>query len=817
MRKLAALLFILAACKSKAKPTLTYGQVCASDSQCISGRCLESAKGEHFCSETCKADADCFSDQSLYCCEFLGTVAECQRADAAACPAAQLGDTCAEPNDPLCLRAGLECATVDAGQVCTKACSSITDCSAVAGVTCGTSDGRNLCNPPSSKTRVSNCGGDSDCPSGQLCQVFSNNDAAPTGLVTQCSTQTAGPQAAFTACTQGTVECDVQICSAGSCISPCVDGFCPSSCVNDSYCPTGFSCRRIDIELAQDKATGATITGFTGFCAVQKGSFTPCPRDNTNCDVTLCTQSPCPCTDAVCPAGESCGYFTHYDGSSGTYCQTDPSVTSATDAVVVGDVCSPPDNNGDRSAVVAGSNPAAVRVCAATFPDGQDACFGLVSDATLGYCSGPCQREKDCPSTQATGGAALPMHCVYFPFEEICAADTFNDHGAVNGTDCTSGDVNAADALCQTFNCDTGAGSASTNKCIDRLPPGSACQRPDQCFSFNCGADNTCLAPCGDSSDCPVCDGTHCSLCDATPFPVDVNNTPNDLTDDVFDLPTFCESVATTDAKVVPCRADATNCSGGEVCRSIFTSDGGNIGVCATPPASGKAMGTACTQNSDCDSNLCLGQSTSACSAVCADDTDCAGKAVALRCIPVTLFGRAVNQLCLPPTTTAVADGGACTSESDCQSNICAEGKCAALCPAGSTAGANGPVFCVPTPLSVDLRFTNSTVDDRVGYVLAEVASEDCTQDNGNARCVFRPTPDGKNLLGFVLTPDSNARPAGAACRLPNNCESGLCVAGACATPCDSVAPSCPAGTCTAAQALVLEDKSNTATVNVCL
>jgi hypothetical protein len=122
----------------------------------------------------------------------------------------------------------------------------------------------------------------------------------------------------------------------------------------------------------------------------------------------------------------------------------------------------------------------------------------------------------------------------------------------------------------------------------------------------------------------------------------------------------------------------------------------------------------------------------------------------------------------------------------------------------------------------VDLRFTTTTVDDRYGYVLANVpGAQSCVQD-GTSACVYRPT-SATTMQGFTVAVNSDARAAGADCRLATNCQSGLCVNNACSVPCDPSASNCDSGqTCTAAQALTYEDAYDatgtllTAPVNVC-
>jgi hypothetical protein len=535
----------------------------------------------------------------------------------------------------------------------------------------------------------------------------------------QCTDLARGTVHAYGACTQN------QDCDRGYCLS----GFCPATCVNDSYCQPGFICTPLHIVVRQDDPSTAAneqIVSVIGLCAKQPGSLTACDREEA----------------ANCPAGESCGFIEHFDQTLATRCET------AGGAVVAGDTCS------------------ASQSCATVLQADIDACFQ--DSGAQNYCVAPCRSDADCPSTRASDGTSIAMACLYEPFEPLCQTSEFNPAGKADGSACAAASAESADAQCASYYCN------DSGICAPRKAAGASCARQDECESLVCLA-STCQELCRDDSECGA------GICSATPFRIDVADTPENASDDRYDLPTVCQAIP---SPRVACDND-NDCSGA-ICRTVFNRDGTVTGVCAPPPAGGVILGEPCASDAACNSNLCLG-ATPLCSGACADDSDCAGATVPMRCTPSTLFGTAVDSLCLATVSTRAADGAACALFSDCQSNLCAEGVCVPRCPKTAHAGdafGSGGAICVPVPVSVDARFTTRTSDDLVGYVLAAVESSACQAGDD---CVYRPTSTTA-LAGYVLTPNPDARANGQPCQLAVNCQSGLCVAGVCVAPC--------AGTC---------------------
>lgn len=785
----------LGACHSAAKkPTKIFGQSCSSDTECASGRCLPGGAAAQFCTQDCATDKECVAGAAIYCCEQSGDKAQCTVPSDGVCRQAQLGDVCATAGDPICARAGLACSFVDGvRQICTKACASSADCSAVINAQCTTVNGAALCVPPDpTSIRLSDCGGDDDCNGGQICQFFPDNDTNPTGLVTQCSDLKRGAVPAYGACTQATLQCDRDFCEAG---------FCAATCSNDSYCRPGFICTPLSLMVrADDPSTPANeqITSRLGLCTPQPGSLAPCDAE----------------TPGTCPNGESCGYLQHFDNTLEALCQTLPTAPGAMNGVVVGDVCSPLTDAGHdnasaptRAPVTAGDGVGAtssVRLCATTLQSSFDACY--LQSNTAAYCVAPCRSNTDCPSSRPSDGAAISMACVYRPFEPLCLASEFNPTGTADGSSCVASGPISADAMCASHFC------ADSGVCAPRAVAGTACTRQNQCESLIC-LNGQCQQLCRTDSEC-----ASGALCLATPFLIDVNGTRENASDDRFDLPTVCQAAV---SPRVACARDA-DCTGGTVCATVFNHDGSLSAVCAPHAADGLVLGAACATGASCNSGLCLGASSAAiCSAACGDDSDCASGS---RCQPATLFGSAVDEVCLIIDAARKADGAPCATFSDCQSNLCANGVCRPLCPksahAGDAFGAPADeLICVPTPVSVDARFTKRTSDDRVGYVLAPVHSAACEIDGSSTSCVYRPT-SATTAQGYLLTPNSDARENGRSCQLAVNCRSGLCAGGVCVAPCSASGGACADAThtcVTTAKALTYERSGSVATVSACV
>jgi hypothetical protein len=781
---------LLACPPAKKKGTTAFTAACATDAECVSGRCLPGVDGNGYCTQECALDLDCANDKTLYCCERLGEKAYCTQPTSGACRQAALGAGCQGPDDPFCARSQLFCADVGgARQVCTFECTTTSDCSESRGSVCGQiGSGQNVCIPPDLNNIVRltpNCAGDRDCTGeGEICQMVLDAEADPRAYILRCtSSQKYGPTAAYQSCTADK-QCDRFFCMSGTC---------PATCSNDSHCRPGFRCDPVGLPVPTAQGTAGTDTSIIGLCAPQQGSYRPCDSASSSC-----------------PTGESCQVVSRFDGGGAPVCHALPTVTSTAPPVSMtyaktDEACSrlvDADNNPQTPDTWTLIN-SAIQLCES------GACL------PPGYCSAACKNDADC-----TPGPAAPMPpsdlvCVYEPFFAHCER-TVADGSAI-GAPCSAASVAQADTQCATSLCDAGA-------CAARKGEGSACMRANECRSFVC-LTGKCAKPCRADADCSG--AATARVCDTLVQPFDVFNTPTNPLDDAVDLPSFCSDLPGFAAGP---SCPGTACGAGLVCMPVGAVDGSLRGVCATPN-SGAAVGEACMTDGDCQTKLCLGfggAQGGRCASVCIDGADCPAST---RCMPTTVSGTAISTLCLVPNGT-VDDDGACTTSAQCKSNTCAEGVCVSLCPRGVALGALCAAGkpCARIAVALNPRLTaNEVFDDAYDYLSACVpGATGVTGPSGAdpAGCaaprqlVFRPT-DAGTLVGACLTPIAGALAEAVACQENSECTSGLCIDHECAKPCATA----PADTCgmtaasrcdLSARAQLADNNGTTALVAAC-
>lgn len=777
---------LLAGCvaRSAIKTAGGLGVECTADAECASGLCR--GEGQRYCSQLCEDDGGCASADAGFCCELLGGQGVCLRNRNQTCRAAKLGMACGGVGDPLCARAGLECVRTKDVFACTKPCASADDCAGLVGGACEQIGDRQLCVPPDLRNlprRESNCTGDAACSGDDVCQVFKDNDIDPRGVVTQCSSLRYGNLPAGQPCEAGE-ECDRGF---------CIEGFCSAPCANDAWCEPDSYCRSLTVVArADDPDTGVNeqIFDTLTMCRKRQGSEQSCSGE------CLAPE----CSTPSCPAGESCRRRVGYDGTSVLACQTFP-----TDAKLpfdtglrVGSQCSITTARGLDGTRVRQPIDGRVKICAS------EACFAP------GYCGAPCQSKSDCPSTDYSGAA---MTCVYIPFQQTCARVDFNPGSAI-GAECSGASVFAADNTCASLYC-----NSSTGRCSARKPSGSTCSRADECEALVCQAGR-CLQPCRDNDECSE------GECLALPVRIDPRSTPRDLSDDRFDLPTFCQVVpggqTVTRGVTYQTCTDDSDCPG-RVCRLHFALDGSPIGLCATPATNTLVFGQACTANTQCASSLCM---DGACSLPCRDDSQCGDGA---HCDRATLLRRFATPVCR--RSNKAPAGGTCNAHADCKSQVCEAGTCLASCSQLAVAYVSSSpndarvARCVPKPLSVDNRDTDASFDDRFDYALFSQVTRLCVADSeclvGEA-CVFRPYSDvdqaataSSELRGHCESPNG-LLPPGAACHGAGACASGLCVNGRCAQPCATSDDCSAEEACVNQPAQLLELRGVTRQVHVC-
>jgi hypothetical protein len=743
------LALVLAGCPSgQTRTNQPFRAACETDAECASKRCLPGLDDTSFCSQECGLDLDCANEDSLYCCERLGEKSFCTQPATAMCRLAALGDGCQGANDPFCARSQLFCADAGGRNVCTRECVTAADCSEVRGAVCAPiAGGQSACIPPdinNLERLTSNCAGDRDCTNpGEICQVLLDNDVDPRTYVTVCtSSQKYGERAAYAQC-NATRQCDRFF---------CVDGSCPAICTNDSHCRPGFVCEPVGLPVPTADGAVSGNTSVVGLCSPQTGSYRPCDSSASSC-----------------PGTETCQITVNYDGGGRNVCRAPATVTSTTPPVSasyakVDEACSrlvDEDANEDTPStwtLVSGE----IKLCESGM------CLAP------GYCSAVCKTDTDC-APGPSGPTGNDLVCTYEPFATHCERSL--GAGAALGAACSGSSLSVADAQCASAFCTGGV-------CTARKAEGQTCQRSAECRSFAC-LESKCAKTCRSMSDCSAG-----FVCETTAQILDLFGTST-LEDDAVDLPSFCTPLPGVDGTVCPQNA----CGPGLICRPIGSPDGGLTGLCASPNT-GAAVGEACEQDAQCQTKLCLGPVGSRkCSTVCIDGGDCSG---GTRCTPITLTGTAPVKVCLGAIAgVTLDDDAACTQDGACKSGICAEGKCATLCPRGIALGSDCTVGrpCALAALSMQSRLTNERYDDAFGYVAACITGAvgftgDVTTCAAPKQFVFRP--NGSALVGACVTPIPSTLAEDAACQAGSECQSGLCVDNKCSKPCATT----PADSC---------------------
>ncbi|MBI2376185.1 MAG: hypothetical protein HYV07_19485 [Deltaproteobacteria bacterium] len=294
------------------------------------------------------------------------------------------------------------------------------------------------------------------------------------------------------------------------------------------------------------------------------------------------------------------------------------------------------------------SNNGLERVCAAFGGSGGGVACSAPNDCRShacvnGFCAEPCRSVADCfgdqvcqPETVSTGGLVGVF--------DVCT--TFVDLACDANSDCTNGNRVCGDLRVL---------AAVTPYCVAQnstgLARGSACTTDDQCRERIChfGSDE-CTVVCGQDSDCGA--GFVCNHIRYNPGNVNIG---------------LCVRTCGDDGA---CRAS----SPGNVCTVTSDSLSNQAKVVCSAPSGAGALGSPCTNSSQCQSGFCFTSqaygascSTSAtcpfgftcnggtcfaqhqlCTAVCDNNADCASGGPFSSCQPIDVSGTSVNLCTLP-------------------------------------------------------------------------------------------------------------------------------------------------------------------------
>lgn len=330
------------------------------------------------------------------------------------------------------------------------------------------------------------------------------------------------------------------------------------------------------------------------------------------------------------------------------------------------------------------------------------------------------------------------------------------------GTDCTTTGCPSGQE-CVSGACEPIMGDGSM--CAPCRGP-SDCSGGGLCLSYPNGA-GYCGRPCSSSADC---DGDQCVNTNGGPQCVRYSgNQPS------------CEGTSTG------CRNDS-ECASDEICSG---------GSCVPRPATGSALGEACTSDDGCRSSLCLG---GICTQSCAwlDTRSCPS---GFYCDADSTTSCSEGY-CLRGTAGGGQLGASCSNDTDCDSLFCAEGSCSTPCVPGGAAGCEPGYVCKVGRLSCRGACLPGRELGDACEVNDDCISRTCAVRGGESFCTARcddatPCPDDFECVAAgdqsVCVPERGGLDA--ACMSDDDCLSGICTtdhgASYCTRACDMP---CPAG-----------------------
>ncbi|OIP29222.1 MAG: hypothetical protein AUK47_28045 [Deltaproteobacteria bacterium CG2_30_63_29] len=300
--------------------------------------------------------------------------------------------------------------------------------------------------------------------------------------------------------------------------------------------------------------------------------------------------------------------------------------------------------------------------------------------------------------------------------------------------------------------------------------PGSACTDDSDCENGKC-QDGICLAPCVDDNDCP---GGH--VCVAT----EVGGMTIDA---CVPEPTACRSNAA--------------CDPSELC--VADRSGAALSLLCGAPVGAGTLGAACTQDSACEANLCLGglctspcERSNDCSTdgswrcetidvatnggaatisvcaetppnVCNSDRDCVGPQ---RCV-AQKTGTNLTFTCATANAGGVETGVNCLLDSDCAQNLCVTGQCAGPC---QTAATDCPTDygCDLTTVSLGGNLTDTASICQPPVFCIE--NDECLTSEV---CFFRP--ETSTITTLCQNPNVGGGALGTTCTDDADCGANLC------------------------------------------
>ncbi len=539
-----------------------------------------------------------------------------------------------------------------------------------------------------------------DCPAGMFCHLARkecvqclNDDACPAAEVCLSNGSCGAPNTGCTAGACGNLVCDNE---SGRCVQ----------CLQNTDCPSGQTCK--------DKACASNNT-----CT----SDNDCALIGRICD--LSTQKCVPCsTDTQCGSGKRCsaGICTTSGGGTGNGGGI-PNVPNP----IGGNTCLSSQDCGGQACFLGTCTPCFMDEMCMDFTSLFTGALNICNPET-GQCTQPqCSSAYDCAAGQGCYGNG---HCGACSSDEECR---------------TSERCNTSTGVC--------AAPAPTAPATPTPPSttvlgdmGSACVYSTDCmsglFCLGSGSTGFCTRMCigsggGSTTDCPS--GNACVNMTASPWDgLSVCMAPHNLSTDYPGRPftqspgssclsgnacqtAICYSDTSECART--CRANR-DCAAGEVCWDAW-SDTEMLGVqvCSgSDTFSFLAQGARCTSGAECDSGVCAGTcsgtqnpcnsnsdcSSGTCSGTCTNhcrtQSDCTTQQ---RCAPwaAVLANNSFNDVtmvCLTkPGSGTVAEGGSCSTHTQCRSGWCMNGSCTQTCALNTDCtGALSNKRCLPAQIN---------------------------------------------------------------------------------------------------------------------